>query len=263
MSSDSRTLNGHIYQYRLTHNFYRQQPSPPRRTLEKGWQEQPCVHFVPLVESGKQIRYKFSAFRYAYPSSSLRCSRKRPSLLSLACASGRLSFAVGERYYCVYFLSAISFHVRTYADASFHITIQARSTNTRFTYVQPSTSDVPRSLQVEFQPFNRSYSQLMFFNILRKIAVALYVRYQVRIVCTELYGVIIRIAVMNSTYEVIRTISYQYESENRNCYQVFFQNRSPVLGTNYLELETKASPKRECGSKKVQRCIIFTSQVKM
>ena len=80
----------------------------------------------------------FRLFRYAYPSSSLRCSRKRPSLLSLACASGRLSFAVGERYYCVYFLSAISFHVRTYADASFHITIQARSTNTRFTYVQSS-----------------------------------------------------------------------------------------------------------------------------
>ena len=42
----------------------------------------------------------FRLFRYAYPSSSLRCSRKRPSLLSLACASGRLSFAVGERYYC-------------------------------------------------------------------------------------------------------------------------------------------------------------------
>ena len=81
----------------------------------------------------------FRLFRYAYPSSSLRCSRKRPSLLSLACASGRLSFAVEERYYCVYFLSAISFHVRTYADASFHITIQARSTNTRFTYVQSST----------------------------------------------------------------------------------------------------------------------------
>ena len=87
----------------------------------------------------KYIRYKFSAFfRYAYPSSSWRCSRKRPSLLSLACASGRLSFAVGERY-CVYFLSAISFHVRTYADVSLHITIQARSTNTRFTYVQSST----------------------------------------------------------------------------------------------------------------------------
>ena len=67
-------------------------------------------------------------FRYASASSSFRCSRKRPSLLSLACASGRLSFAVGEHYYCVYFLSAISFHVRTYADASFHTTIQARST---------------------------------------------------------------------------------------------------------------------------------------
>ena len=80
-------------------------------------------------------------FLYACPSSSFRCSRKRPSLLSLACASGRLSFAVGERYYCVYFLSAISFHVRTYADASFHITIQARSTNTRFTYVQSSTCE--------------------------------------------------------------------------------------------------------------------------
>ena len=78
-------------------------------------------------------------FRYACPFSSFRCSRKRPSLLSLACASGRLSFAVGERYYCVYFLSAISFHVRTYAHASFHITIQTRSTNTIFTYVQSST----------------------------------------------------------------------------------------------------------------------------
>ena len=76
-------------------------------------------------------------FRHACPPRSFRCSRKRPSLLSLACASGRLSFAVGERYYCVYFLSAISFHVRTYADASFHITIQARSTNTRFTYIRP------------------------------------------------------------------------------------------------------------------------------
>ena len=60
-------------------------------------------------------------------------SRKRPSLLSLACASGHLFFAVGERYYCVCFLSSISSHVRTYADASFHNTIQARSTNTRFT----------------------------------------------------------------------------------------------------------------------------------
>ena len=82
-------------------------------------------------------------FGEIYPSSSLRCSRKRPSLLSLACASGRLSFAVRERYYYVYFISAISFHVRTYADASFHITIQARSTNTRFTYVQSSTFVVP------------------------------------------------------------------------------------------------------------------------
>ena len=87
----------------------------------------------------KNTRQIFRLFRYAYPSSTLRCSRKRPSLLSLACASGRLSFAVGERYYCVYFLSASCFHVRTYADASFHITIQARSTNTRFTYVQSST----------------------------------------------------------------------------------------------------------------------------
>ena len=83
----------------------------------------------------------FRRFRYAYPSSSLRCNRKRPSLLSLACASGLLSFAVGERCYCcVYFLSAIAFHVRTYADASFHITIQARSqTPDLHTYVQSST----------------------------------------------------------------------------------------------------------------------------
>ena len=90
----------------------------------------------------KKLRYNFSAF-FVTPTlpapSGVPGSRKRPSLLSLACASGRLSFAVGERYYCVYFLSAISFHVRTYADASFHITIQARFTNTRFTYVQSST----------------------------------------------------------------------------------------------------------------------------
>ena len=90
----------------------------------------------------------YCLFRYAYPSSSLRCSRKRPSLLSLTCASRRLSFAVGERYYCVHFLSAISFHIRTYADASFHITIQARSTHTRFTYVQSST--LFRSLNLAF-----------------------------------------------------------------------------------------------------------------
>ena len=77
--------------------------------------------FVPLVESGicllvdvatlstiYDVRHPlllqvFRLFRYAYPSSSLRCSRKRPSLLSLACASGRpcasgrLSFAVVSR----------------------------------------------------------------------------------------------------------------------------------------------------------------------
>ena len=94
------------------------------------------VYFLCVKNTLQFIRL----FRYASPSSSFRCSRKRPSLLSLACASGRLSFAVGEHYYCcVYFLAAISFHVRTYADASFHITIQARSTNTRFTYVQSST----------------------------------------------------------------------------------------------------------------------------
>ena len=36
------------------------------------------------------------------------------------------------------------FYVRTSVDASFHITIQARSTNTRFTYVQSSTLTNPR-----------------------------------------------------------------------------------------------------------------------
>ena len=57
----------------------------------------------------------FRLFRYAYPSSSFRCNRKRPSLLSLACASGRLSFAVGERYYfvCNSFLQSLSTYVRT------------------------------------------------------------------------------------------------------------------------------------------------------
>ena len=106
---------------------------------------------LPQERKEKKIRYNLSAFFVtpALPASSgVPDSRKRPSLLSLACASGRLSFAVRERYYCVYFLSAITFHVRTYADASFHITIQARSTNTRFTYVQSST--LFRSLNLAF-----------------------------------------------------------------------------------------------------------------
>ena len=102
------------------------------------WNNGASIHPSSIV-TPPVIGHIFRLFRYAYPSGSLRCSRKRPSLLSLACASGRLSFAVGERYYGVYFLSAVSFHVRTYADASFHMTIQARSTNTRFTYVQSST----------------------------------------------------------------------------------------------------------------------------
>ena len=102
----------------------------------------------PKREKKKNTLQFVRLFRYAPPSSSFRCSRKRPSLLSLSCASGRLSFAVGEHYYCVYFLFAISFHVRTYADASFHITIQARSTNTRFTYVQSRT--LFRSLNLAF-----------------------------------------------------------------------------------------------------------------
>ena len=77
--------------------------------------------FVPLVESGicllvdvatlstKIYATSFCLFRYAYPSSSLTCT------------SGRLSFAVGERYYwlCVYFLSAISFRIRTYGDSTY------------------------------------------------------------------------------------------------------------------------------------------------
>ena len=88
------------------------------------WKELSLIH---ISEPTRQEAISYAVF----------CLKKK--MLSLACASGRLSFAVGERYYCVYFLSAISFHVRTYADASFHITIQARSTNTRFTYVQSST----------------------------------------------------------------------------------------------------------------------------
>ena len=55
----------------------------------------------PKREKQKNTLRFFRPFRYAYPSSSFRCSRRRSSLLSLACASGRLSFAVGERYYCV------------------------------------------------------------------------------------------------------------------------------------------------------------------
>ena len=72
------------------------------------WNNGASIHPSSIV-TPPVIGHIFRLFRYAYPSGSLRCSRKRPSLLSLACASGRLSFAVGERYYCVYFLSAISF----------------------------------------------------------------------------------------------------------------------------------------------------------
>ena len=63
------------------------------------------VLFHPVKEKNTLLVQFIRLFRYACPSSSFRCSRKRPSLLSLACASGRLSLAVGERYYyCVYFL---------------------------------------------------------------------------------------------------------------------------------------------------------------
>ena len=94
--------------------------------VQTPFQFEPMFVFVPLVESGfsllvdvatdrgvydlrrqapatKNTLQFFRLFRYAYPSSSFRCSRRRPSLLlSLVCASGRLSFPVGERYYlCV------------------------------------------------------------------------------------------------------------------------------------------------------------------
>ena len=53
-------------------------------------------------------------FRHASPSSSFRCSRKRPSLLSLSCASGRLSFAVGEHNYRTRVLPFYNLFPRTY-----------------------------------------------------------------------------------------------------------------------------------------------------
>ena len=101
-------------------------------------------------EKRKKIRYNLSAFFVtpALPAPSgvvasarLCCPRVPPAVCSSLLESATV-------YYCVYFLSAISFHVRTYADASFHITIQARSTNTRFTYVQSST--LFRSLNLAF-----------------------------------------------------------------------------------------------------------------
>ena len=92
----------------------------------------------------RKIRVKvaiFRLFRYAYPSSSFRCIVASARLCCLsrvppAVCPSLLESATTD---CVYFLSAISSHLRTYADASFHITIQARSTNTRFTYVQSFT----------------------------------------------------------------------------------------------------------------------------
>ena len=115
-----------------------------------------CLRFT---TSGTRYYYHPDTRRYACPSSFFRCSRKRPSLLSLACASGRLSYAVGERYYCVYSLSAISFRIRTYTDASFHITIQAHTTNTRFTFVQSSTCGNEIQVRVRVRS-SREYFQV-------------------------------------------------------------------------------------------------------
>ena len=131
-----------LCQLREVHHSLQQELNPWSRTQNAATDGSPAC-----CTSSLMLRATiYPPFRYASPSSSFRCSRKRPSLLSLACASGRLSFAVGEHYYysCSCVLPFCNLFPRsTYADASFHITIQARSTNTRFTYVQSSTSFYP------------------------------------------------------------------------------------------------------------------------
>ena len=105
-----------------------------------------AITITPEYENTLQI---FRLFRYSYPSSYLRCSLVASARL---CCLSRVPPAV-----CPSLLESATtavctfcnlFYVRTSADASFHITIQARSTNTRFTYVQSST--LFRSLNLAF-----------------------------------------------------------------------------------------------------------------
>ena len=92
------------------------------------------------------IRYIFSAF---FVTSTLPAPSGVVASAHLCCLS-RVPPAVcpsllesATTAVCTTFLRSLSTYlVRTYADASFHITIQARSTNTRFTYVQSSTLSV-------------------------------------------------------------------------------------------------------------------------
>ena len=114
----------------------------------------------------KKIRYKFSAFFVTptLPALSRVPPAVCPSLLEsvttdsvctsfLQSLSAYVHTAIPHMYilpFCNLFPHTYirRFHIRTYAEASFHITIQARSTNTRFTYVQSST--LFRSLNLAF-----------------------------------------------------------------------------------------------------------------
>ena len=101
------------------------QATPSKLRIETG--------FVPLVESGK-----FSAF-FVTPTLPAPCGVVASSRL---CCLSRVPPAVcpslleSATTVCTSFLRSLSTYVRTYADASFHITIQARSTNTRVTYIR-------------------------------------------------------------------------------------------------------------------------------
>ena len=66
--------------------------------------------------------------------------RKQVSCLSRVPPAVCPSLLESATTVCNSFLQSLStYQVRTYADSSFHITIQAHSTNTRFTYVQSYT----------------------------------------------------------------------------------------------------------------------------
>ena len=112
---------------------------------------------LPQERKEKKIRYKFSAFFVTptLPALSRVPPAVCPSLLEsvttdsvctsfLQSLSAYVHTAIPHMYilpFCNLFPHTYirRFHIRTYAEASFHITIQARSTNTRFTYVQSST----------------------------------------------------------------------------------------------------------------------------
>ena len=98
------------------------------------------------------LRYNLSAFFVAppLPAPSGVVASARLCCLSRVCASGRLSFAVGEHYYCVYFLSAISFHVHVHTPTP-HSILRFRPA--------PQTPDLHTSnLPLRFNPRSRCNS---------------------------------------------------------------------------------------------------------